>query len=55
VQRYAPFAFLCGSSLTVIEASNPGVFIVRQKDPGSQYETMFRPALVNDPGQGGEF
>jgi hypothetical protein len=26
-QRYAPFAFLCGSSLTVIEASNPGVSI----------------------------
>jgi hypothetical protein len=29
--------------------------MVRQEHPGSQYEAMFRPALVNYLGQGGEF
>ena len=32
-QRYAQFAFLCGSSLTVIEASDPGVFVGGQQHP----------------------
>ncbi len=42
-QRYAPFAFLCGSSLTVIEASNPGVFI-----GGQQHPVDFEPARRGD-------